>query len=307
MILDTRFLNEMGVVSAVVSARSFVGAGEILGLSQPAVSRAVQRIERHLRVRLFDRSSHAVSLTDEGRRFYEAVLPALAQLEAAVEGAQSSASSVRGRLRVNVDATFSRLVLSTEIGAFLREHPDLSVEIDVVDRLGEMVADGYDMALRFGHPSPSTLIARKLAEVPVVTCASREYIKRRGGPAKPQQIATDQHECILFRDPATQRAFPWEFHRGRQVVEVPVSGRLLVNDGQTLVSACLAGLGIAQMFGWGIGDYLKRKQLVNLFPDWSDERWPLYAFYVSGTHVPAKVRTFLDFVLELIRRDKLVL
>jgi DNA-binding transcriptional LysR family regulator len=299
MPLDTRFLTELGVMSAVVDAGSFVRAGEALGLSQPAVSRAVQRIERHLNVRLFERSSHAVSLTDEGRRFYQATLPALAQLQTAVEGIQGSAKAVRGRLRVNVDATFARLVLSTQIGTFLREHPDVSVEIDVMEGLGDMVVEGYDVALRFGHPEASTLIARKLAEVPVVTCASAGYLKQHGRPKTPSQIATDGHECILFRDPATQRAFPWEFHQGKRKVAVPVLGRLLVNDGQTLVSACRAGLGIAQMFAWGIEDDLKRKRLVNLFPEWSDERWPLYAFYISSTHLPAKVRAFVDFIVSL--------
>jgi len=300
MSFDTRLLSGLSVVTAVVAAGSFVGAGEALGLTQSGVSRAIQRLEQQLKVRLFDRSSRAVALTDEGARLYRAVLPLLDELEQAVEATGRSASAVRGRLRVNVDAHFARLILAPQIGRFLEMYPELSVEISVRDELGDPVADGFDVAVRFGFPKPSVLIARKLVELRIVTCASPEYLARKGTPRHPRDLETSRHECILFRDPATQRPFSWEFHRGKKVMAVAAKGRLVVNDGMTYLAACTAGLGVVQVFDWGLEELFATNRLVNLFPGWSDERWPLYGYSVSRHNPPAKVAAFMKFVAALI-------
>ncbi len=303
MAFDTRLLGALRVLTSVVEAGSFVGAGETLGLTQSAISRSVQRLEKQLKVRLFNRSSRAVTLTDEGLRLYEEVLPLLEQLEETVEKTGRAADSVRGRLRVNVDAHFARLLLAPQIGAFLESHPDLSVEICVRDQLGDMVADGFDVAVRFGKPEPSTLVARKLLDMRVITCASPLYLSRRGIPRHPRDLERDHHECLLFRDPSTRRPFPWEFHQSRKVINVAVSGRLVVNDGMTYLAACTAGLGVAQVFDWGLKDLMETGQLVDLFPQWADEHWPLHAYYLSRHHLPAKVAAFMSFIVALISRE----
>jgi DNA-binding transcriptional LysR family regulator len=301
MAFDTRLLGGLRVLTAVVEAGNFVGAGEALGLTQSAISRSVQRLETQLKVRVFDRSSRAVTLTDEGLRLYESILPLLAQLEETVEKTGRSAVSVRGRLRVNVDAHFARLVLAPQIGRFLETHPDLSVDISVRDELGDMVTEGFDVAVRFGQLEPSTLVARKLLDMRVITCASPRYLARRGTPKHPRDLEKHGHECLLFRDPATRRPFPWEFHQGKKIIRIAAAGRLVVNDGMTYLAACSSGLGIAQVFDFGLDDLLATKKLVNLFPQWSDEHWPLYAYYLSRHHSPAKVSAFMNFVVSLIQ------
>jgi DNA-binding transcriptional LysR family regulator len=303
MAFDTRLLGGLSAVTAVVEAGSFVRAGEALGLTQSGVSRAVQRLEQQLNVRLFERSSRAVKLTDEGRSFYEAIGPLLAQLEEAAETTARSAVSVRGRLRINLDAYFGRLVLAPQIGSFLAAHPELAVEIAVRDGLGDLVADGFDLAVRFGQPEPSSMIARKLADLRIITCASPKYLAGHGTPKAPRDLERGRHECILFRDPATGRPFSWEFRQGRKVVPVAVKGRLVVNDSAAYLAACNAGLGIAQIFEWGLTRPRETTQLVQILPDWADERWPLYAYHVSRHHPPAKVRAFMDFVVALVRRE----
>lgn len=303
MAFDTRLLGGLSVMTAVVEAGNFIRAGETLGLTQSGVSRAVQRLEQQLKVRLFDRTSRAVTLTDEGRNFYQTIGPLLSQLEEAAETAAGSAGAVRGRLRVNVDGYFSRLVLAPQLGRFLEAHPELSVEIVVRDRLGDLVAEGFDIAVRFGEPEPSGLIARKLAGLRVITCAAPAYLARRGTPEHPGDLQRGKHECILFRDPATGRPFGWEFRQGKKVVPVDVSGRLVVNDSSTYLAACNAGLGIVQIFAWGQTKPREVTKLVQILPDWADERWPLYSYHVSRHHPPAKVRAFIDFVLTLVQRE----
>lgn len=301
MPFDDRLLSGIGVLAAVVEAGSFVRAAEALGLTASGVSRAVARLEQRVGVRLFDRTARAVALTDEGRRFFERVAPLLAGVEEAAIEAAGSSAEVRGRLRVNLDATFARLVLGPRLEQFLAAYPGLSLELAIRHQLGDLVAEGFDAAVRFGDPEPSALVARLLLKTRILTCASPAYLKRRGRPTQPADLGAGRHECILFRDPATGRPFPWEFHRGKKIQEVAVSGRLVLNDYGTLLAACTAGHGVAQVMELGARALIGDGVLVVLFPDWSDERFPLYALYPSRHLPPAKVRAFLDFVVASAR------
>ncbi|MEH2564039.1 DNA-binding transcriptional LysR family regulator [Bradyrhizobium sp. AZCC 2289] len=212
-----------------------------------------------------------------------------------------AAAVVRGRLRINVDPFFARLVLAPRLGKFLAAYPELSVEIVGRDRLGDLVTDGFDAAVRFGEPEPSALVARRLLETRILTCAALSYLAKHGHPAHPRDLGAGRHECIHYLDPVTGRPFHWEFHRGRQKLRVAVSGRLTVNNVGTMLGACAAGHGVAQILALGTEDLLSRGKLIELFPDWSDERFPLYAFHLSRHVPPAKVRAFLDFVVGSVR------
>jgi DNA-binding transcriptional LysR family regulator len=296
---DERVLNGMSVFAAIVAAGSFAAAGELLDMSQPGVSRAVSRLEARLGIRLFDRTTRAVSLTEEGRRFHEQVLPLLAGIEEAASTAADGATTVRGRLRVNADPYFSRLILGPRLGTFLESHPELQFELVTQDRLGDLVSGGFDLAVRFGEPGASSLVARKLLDTRIVTVAAPSYLKRRGRPLDPTDLGDARHECIHFTDPNTGHPWAWEFHRKRRKLEVSVHGRLTVNDVGTLHSACLAGQGIAQIKELGAESMLADGRLVDLFPDWPDERFSLYALHPSRHHPPAKTRAFLDFVASI--------
>jgi DNA-binding transcriptional LysR family regulator len=298
--IGTQLLEGVDVMAAVVDTRSFGGAGEALDMSQSGVSRSIARLEARLGIRLFERTTRSVRLTDEGRRFYEQVMPLVGALQEATAGARAGAAAVRGRLRVNVDPFFSRLILGPALGGFLEAHPGLEVELRTRDELGDLVGDGFDLALRFGHPQPSSLVARKLLDLHVLTVAAPSYLKRFGRPAQPRELEAGHHRCIQFRDPATGRAFAWEFHQRRRKLVIAAAGSLTVNDAGTLQSVCEAGYGIAQMFVLPQDPLLADRRLVNLFPEWSDERFPLYAYHPSRHHVPAKTRAMLDFVAGLV-------
>lgn len=297
MAFDERMLNGIGVLSAIIDSGSFAGAGEILDMTQSGVSRSVARLEARLGIRVFDRTTRSVTLTDEGRRFYEQIMPLLAGLEEAASSVAEGRTAVRGRLRVTVDPFFSRLVLGPQLGAFIERYPDLQLELITRHQLGDMIADGFDLAVRFGQPRSSTLVARKLFETRILTVAAPSYLKKHGRPLTPNELTS--HSCVQFRDPETGRPFEWEFHKGRKKIVVPTSGQLMVNDAGTLHSICLAGLAVAQTMEFGVGSMLADGRLVDLFPDWPDERFPLYALYPSRHHLPAKTRAFLEFVITL--------
>jgi DNA-binding transcriptional LysR family regulator len=298
MPFDARLVSGIGVLAAVVETGGFAKAAQALGLTQPAVSRAIARLEARIGVRLLDRTTRSVTLTDEGRRFYEHVGPLLGGIEEAAALAAGSAAAVRGRLRVNLEPYFSRLVLAPRLSRFLDRYPEISLDFVTTGHVGDLVAGGFDLAIRFGTPTSTSIVARKLIDTRIVTVAAPAYLERHGRPASLADLAA--HDCIQYRNPQTGLPFQWQFHRAGEIVPVATTGRLLLTDVGTMLSACLAGAGIAKVMALGVGDLIEQGQLVELFADWPDETFPLYALHPSR-HLPAaKVRAFMDFILEAV-------
>jgi DNA-binding transcriptional LysR family regulator len=297
MTFDSRILSGVSVLAAVVEGGSFVKAAELIGITDSGVSRAIGRLEARLGVRVLDRTTRSVKLTDEGRRFYEEVKPNLNAIEDAAVVASGATSAVRGRLKVDIDPFFLPMVLAGRLGAFCERYPELSIEFVMSERIGDLVAEGIDLAIRFGEPRLSTLIARRLIEAPILTVASQSYIKRYGRPDHPSDLA--KHRCLQFLDPYTGKPFDWEFVRGSKTIGVVTKGPLTFTDPKSMLAECVAGTGVAQVIGWGIGELLEKGELIDLFPDWHGETFPLYAFHPSRKHPPAKVRAFVDFCIEV--------
>lgn len=299
MSFDGRLLGGIGVLTAVVETGSFVRAADTLGLTQSGVSRAIARLEKRIGIRLLHRTARAVSLTEEGRLFHAEVLPLLQGIEAAATAAAGAGSQVRGRLRVNVDPPFGHFLLTPRVPEFLAQHPGLTVDLFVRDQLGDFVGEGFDVAVRFGEPEPSGLTCRLLMRARVVTCAAPAYIARRGAPGHPRELA--DHECVLIRDPATGRPFAWELHRGTEAVPAAARGRLMVNDGRSLIASCLGGQGIAQLLDFMAADMLADGSLVQVLPDWADETFPAYLYHRAQGLPTARLRAFVDFLGRIVR------
>jgi DNA-binding transcriptional LysR family regulator len=300
MSFDTRLLTGAGVLAAVTETGNFARAAEMLGLTPSGVSRAVARLEARVGVRLFNRNPREVILTEEGRRFHAQVMPLLAGLEEAAADAAGAAAVVRGRLRVSVDPWFARMALAPSLQQFMTRYPLLSVDLLTSNYREEMMT-GVDVAIRFGPPDTSSLISRKLLETSIVTCAAPTYLEKHGTPRTPHDLL--HHELLLFRDPQTGRAFPWEFHRGGEIVQINATGRLMMDDPSVAVAACIAGQGVLQKLAIGLKPLLSKGELVQILSRWSDERYPLYAYHPSRHLPPAKVRAFLDFVQEIAIRE----
>jgi DNA-binding transcriptional LysR family regulator len=297
MAFDGRILSGVSVLAAVVDGGSFVKAAELIGITDSGVSRAISRLETRLGVRLLDRTTRSVTLTDEGRRFYEEVKPHLNAIEDAAVVASGAASAVRGRLKVDIDPFFLPLVLAGRLGGFCERHRDLAIEFVTSEHVGDLVAEGIDLAIRFGQPRHSALVSRKLIEAPILTVASPAYVEIHGRPVHPSDLV--RHRCIQFLDPYTGRPFNWVFIRRDETIDVPTSGPLTFTDPKSMLEECVAGTGVAQIIGWGVGQLLAEGALIDLFPDWHGERFPLFAFHPSRKHPPAKVRAFIDFCVEI--------
>jgi DNA-binding transcriptional LysR family regulator len=305
MAFDSRVISNVGILAAIVEGGSFARAAAALGLSRSGVSRAVSRLEARVGVRLLDRTTRAVALTDEGRKLYSEVAPLLNGIEDAVTLTSGSAIAVRGRLRVNVDAFFSRLFLAPHIGEFLDLYPELSVELVARDQLGDLVGEGFDIAVRFGTPPVSSLVARKLFETRTLAVASPAYVEKYGSPDTPADLG--RHTCIQVRDSLTgQPIETWRFFRvgSDETVEVKTRGRLMVAEFGTLLGACLEGVGIARIKSIGVQRLIQQGALIELLPDWNGDIFPIYALYPSR-HLPAaKVRAFVDFMQLHVDKNK---
>src|ERR1700723_1748363 len=242
---DGRLLAGVSVLMAVVEAGGMARAAEAVGLTPSGVCRAIARLEARVGVRLLDRTTRAMRLTDEGRRFYERVGPHLEGLEEAAIEAAGSRGAVRGRLRVNMDAFLSRMALADTIGGFLDSHRDLRIELIMRDSVGDLVVDGFDLALRFGEPPAGRFVTAKLVETRILTVAAPSYLAAHGKPRHPKEI--EERDCIDFYDAANARPYEWEMRRKKEVLPLRIKARLLVSDSGTLIGACEAGAGIAQI------------------------------------------------------------
>ncbi len=297
--MDGRLLAEMSVLAAVVETGSFTRAADVLGLSASGVSRSVARLEAKIGVRLLERTTRALRLTGEGTRLYELAAPHLSGIEEAADAVAGAAATVRGVLRVSLNPLFVRYVLAPRLPEFLARHPELEIRMVPVPDAADLVAEGIDVAVRFGPQPASSMSSRLLLNTRVLTVAAPAYLKRHGRPKVPQDLAG--HECLQYINPQDGRVFDWEFHRGKEVLVVETRGRLTLTDGDALVRACVAGAGIAQMLAVGFESLLTDGALVDLFPDWPDERFPLYAIRPSRRLPPAAVEAFLDFCSEICR------
>ena len=277
--MDGRLLAEMSVLAAVVETGSFTRAAEVLGLSASGVSRSVARLEAKIGVRLLERTTRALRLTGEGTRLYELAAPHLSGIEEAADAVAGAAAQVRGVLRVSLNPLFVRYVLAPRLPEFLARHPELEIRMVPVPDAADLVAEGVDVAVRFGPQPASSMSSRLLLNTRVLTVAAPAYLKRHGRPKVPQDLAG--HECLQYINPQDGRVFDWEFHRGKEVLVVETRGRLTLTDGDALVRACVAGAGVAQMLALGFESLITGGALVDLFPDWPDERFPLYAIRPS--------------------------
>lgn len=297
MSFDGRLLSGMSVLAAVVESGSFSRAGEVLGLSASGVSRSIDRLEERLGVRLLNRTTRTLHLTSEGKNLYERVAPHLEGIEVAASYASGAAVTVRGSLRVSLNPIFARHILAPKLPLLRKRHPGLELTVIQHPDVGDLVTEGIDVAVRFGPQPPSTMTSRLLLQTRVLTVASPDYLARHGRPKRPEKLA--DHDCIQYIDPRSGKPFPWEFHRGREILLVDTKGHLTTTDVDLMIHACLSGAGVAQTLALSVNHLVARGALVELFPEWSDETYPLYVIRPSRRLAPAAVEAFLDFCAEI--------
>ncbi|MBB3175135.1 DNA-binding transcriptional LysR family regulator [Endobacter medicaginis] len=293
---DLALLSDIGVLVAVAEHGSLTRGGAAVGLTPSGASRAIARLESRIGARLLERTTRALHLTDAGDRLHTAARPHLAGLADAASAATDTAATISGTLRVAINPIVLRHLLAPNLPRLAFRHPGLRLDL-LPGETGDLTTAGLDLAIRFGPQPASSMSSRHLLDTRVLTVAAPSYLARHGRPATPDDLT--RHPCLHYIDPQRGRAFDWEFHRGTEIRPVRVDGLYVFTDPAAMTEACLAGAGVAQLLALGTEHLLADGALVELFPDWPGETFPLLAVRPSRRLPPAAVEAFLAFCIDI--------
>lgn len=285
---------EMVVFATVAEEGSLSAAARALGLTPSAVSRIIARTEQRLGTRLLLRTTRAITFTAEGEAYLRGARRILADM-AEVEEAIADQGVPRGRLRVSAALGHGRLAIVPLVAAFSARYPNITVDLTLGDEVVDILGGQADVAVRFGHLPHSPLSARRIGETGQVVVASPDYLQRHGTPQRPEDLL--QHNCLRFN---FRRAEPnWPFIHDGNEFSLKVSGNIECSSGEALAQLARVGAGIARIGEFSVAEDLQRGDLVPLLQTWNPgDREPIHAVFVGGSAMPARVRVFVDFLLE---------
>lgn len=283
---------DLDVFAHVVTAKSMSAAGRQLNLSPAVISKRIARLEERVGVRLLQRTTRQLSLTEAGQGFYERVVSILASVEDAEAWVASGSGQARGTLRVSAPTSFGRMHIAPHLKPFLDRNPLVTVDLTLSDAFVDVIAEGFDVAIRIADLGDSSLVAKRLAPNHRVLCATPDYLATRGEPAT---IADLGHHTLIAHN-----SDHWLLDGPEGAVTVPVGGPLRTNSSEVVREALLAGVGIALRSTWDIGPELKSGQLRRVLPGYSvGRRVAIHAVYPSRRHMEQKLRSFIDYLGEL--------
>jgi DNA-binding transcriptional LysR family regulator len=284
-------LNDIIVFTKVVETKSFTGAADALGLPKSTVSRKLAQLEERLGVRLVQRTTRKLALTEIGEAYYERCSRIVSDIHAAEQLVTDMQATPRGRLRITASVDFSTRYLGEIIAGFLAIHPDINVELEGTDRLVDLIDEGFDLAVRFGPMPESTLIARRIGALALVLCASPTYLARRGTPSSIDEL--DEHDHILFTP--TSRNQTWTLVGPQEATyEFGRPARFASNNFGSVVDVARSGTGISLISEFMIADDLKRGSLVPVLPEWRTRPSEVHAVYPARQNLPPRLTLFLD-------------
>ncbi len=290
-------MEAMRVFVAVVETGGFAKAARRLGVSAPTVSRAVSGLEARLGVQLLHRTTRVVAVTDAGERYAADVRRILADVELADAAARGEAGAVRGELRVTAPVLFGTRHVAPVIFEFLRRHPEVTPRLALVDRVVDLIEEGFDVGVRIGHLRDSWLTAVKVGEVRQLVCASPDYLERRGLPRTPGELT--RHDAISL--PPELGLHAWSFPGGRRSATVTPNQRLVVSSVETAVAAAVAGQGLVRALSYQVKEPLADGSLVTLLDEHAPPPVPVHLLHSGGRHASRKVRAFLEHAVTRLR------
>ncbi|HEU0230683.1 MAG TPA: LysR substrate-binding domain-containing protein, partial [Burkholderiaceae bacterium] len=286
----------MQVFTRVVDTGNFTRAADSLGLPRATVTTAVQNLERHLQVRLLNRTTRHIGLTPDGSAYYERCKLILQDVEEAESTLRDVALQPRGRLRVDTTPTIGRLVIIPALADFYRRYPDMEIALGMGIRPVDLVQEGVDCVIRIGELPDSSLVSRRLGTVHSITCASPEYLDRHGVPQTLDDLGS--HQAVLYFSGAG-RALDLSFKVDGAIRDIRMPGRILVNDVEAYIAAALHGHGLIQAPLCLAEPYLASGRLRIVLPQWLPPTLPVSALYLHNRHLSPKVRVFVDWAAEL--------
>lgn len=291
----------LAVFAKVVEMRSFAAAAAELALSKATVSKAVSRLEARLGARLFNRTSRRLALTDAGHKLSERAARLLADGEAAENEALAQSVAPRGLVRFAVPMTFGVKAIAPLLPEFFAAYPEVSIDLHLSDAMVDLIGEGFDAGLRIASLPDSSLIARRLCAMPRYTVASKAYLKQYGRPTHPMHLA--QHKCFSYAYLSTPHVWNYTNAAG-EVASVRPAGPLRVNNGEALLPALLAGLGIADLPDFIVGDAIASGQVDVLLKDWKQTEGSVHLITPPGGPRPARVEALADFLAKHFAKGK---
>jgi DNA-binding transcriptional LysR family regulator len=290
--------DNLTVFAEVAEQGSFAAAARRLGRSPTAVTRTIAELEARLGVRLLNRTTRAVSLTDPGRRLLAGAKRVLADLDEIERAAAGEGTAPRGELRLTAPILFGRLHVEPLVLEFLRRFPDVSVALTLIDRPVDLIEDGLDAAVRIGVLPESSSIATRVGTMRRLVVGSPDYLAQHGTLQVPGDVGI--HSTIAFS--GLSGAEHWTFREGRSDISVAVKPRLTVNTAEAALDAARTGFGLTRVMGYQAADDIARGSLVRLLKEYESEELPIHVVYPGGRHPPPKLRAFLDFVIPRLRQ-----
>jgi DNA-binding transcriptional LysR family regulator len=288
-------IEAMAAFVAVADLEGFAPAARKLGLSPSNVTRLIAALEDRLGARLLQRTTRSVTLTDVGARYLERARRILADVEEAEISAQAERTQPSGRLVVSAPIGFGRLHVSPVMSAYLKRYPEVSGELRLADRMINLVEDGVDLAVRIGHLADSSLVARSVGDMRRIVVASRDYLKRRGEPKTPTDIAA--HDTIQFG--AITASFDWHFVEEGREVRVPCAPRFITNSADAAIWHAEKGGGLTRVLAYQAADAIAAGRLKIVLAKFEQPPLPIHIVYPTSRLLSAKVRTFVDLVVEV--------
>lgn len=291
----------LAIFAKVVEMRSFAGAASELALSKATVSKAVTRLEARLGARLFNRTSRQLALTDAGQRLSQRAAQLLADGEAAENEALAQAVTPRGLVRLAVPMTFGVKRIAPLLPDFLTAYPEVAIDLHLSDAKVDLIGEGFDAGIRIGTLPDSSLLARRLCAMPRYTVAAPSYLKRHGTPTHPMHLG--QHKCFGYTYLSTPGVWHFTNAKGEQASVRP-SGALRVNNGEALLPALLAGLGIANLPEFIIGEAIATRKVEVILKDWKQPEGAVHLLMPPGGPRPARVEVLADFLAARLGQTK---
>jgi len=286
------------VFVTVVETGGFSPAARKLGISKSAVSKRIAQLEEHLGVQLLYRTTRRLSLTEAGERYFEDALKAVIHANHAEDSVTQLQTEPRGRLKINTPMSFGRLHIAALIPKFMQRYPKIEIDLVMDDRVVDILDGGFDIAVRAGNLPDSSLFARRLAPLRSFLCASPEYVEKHSMPVVPEELV--EHNCLLFSYSASE----WKFLRDGEEQVVRVSGNYQANNSEALREATLQGLGIARIPTFVAGSDVEAGRLCVVLDEYILSSLTLYAVFPERQYLPAKLRVFIDFLVEHLGGDQ---
>ena len=288
-------LNAISVFCKVIETQSFTQAANQQNISVAMASKLVSQLEEHLKTRLLQRTTRKIVPTEAGMLYYQRCQAILLDLSEADSSISNMATSLQGNLLISVPRDFGLLYISPNLPKFIELHPNLHIEIEFEDKRVDLVAEGYDLALRIGYMQDSSLVARKISSSPMHFVASPSYLESRGTPLTPDDL--EYHQGLLYKSSLNQ--VHWQSTKANQIQRYKIQSKVVSNNGMALLEMTKAGLGISNSPSFFVKDALASGELVEILSEYKQKPLDIYVVYPNRRHLPAKVRAFIEFLASL--------